>query len=41
MADSGHIGHDVTPFDLAYKLDSNNSGENVNRYVQARPFVGE
>ena len=40
-ADSGHIGHDVTPFDLAYELDNNNLGVNVNRYVQVRPFVGE
>ena len=41
MADSGHIGHDVTPFDLAYKLDNNNLGTNVYDYVKVRPFVGE
>ena len=35
------MGHDVAPFDLAYKLDNNNLGANVNSYVQVRPFVGE
>ena len=39
--DSGHIGHDVTPFRLAYKLDNNRHGYNVSRYVDVRPFVGE
>ena len=39
--DSGHIGHDVTPFNLAYKLDNNKHGSNVSRYVDVRPFIGE
>ena len=41
IGDSGHIGHDVTPFNLAYKLDGNTFGGNVSKYVDVRPFVGE
>ena len=35
---SGHIDHDVTPFDLAYKLDGNTHGQNVDAYIRVRPL---
>ena len=37
---SGHMGHDVTPFNLACKPDGNMLGGNVSKYIDVRP-VGE
>ena len=34
---NGHIAHDVEPFDLAYRLDGNAHGSNVEKYIQVRP----
>jgi len=36
----GHIGEDVEPFDLAYRLDGNKHGINVDKYISVRPFTG-
>lgn len=38
--DSGHIGHDVNPFNLAYSLDENSLGTHVDQYIAVRPFLG-
>ncbi len=34
----GHIGNDVEPFDLAYSLDGNRYGRNVDLYIRVRPL---
>lgn len=34
---NGHFAHDVEPFDLAYRLDGNAHGSNVEKYIQVRP----
>ena len=39
FSDSGHIGHDVSPFDLAYDLDGGGFGSNVRRYLSVRPLI--
>ena len=41
LTSSGHMGNDVEPFDLAYELDGNTHGLNVDAYIRVRPFIGE
>lgn len=37
FSQNGHLAHDVEPFDLAYRLDGNKHGANVEKYIQVRP----
>lgn len=41
LTSSVHMGNDVKPFDLAYELDWNTHGLNVDAYIRVRPFIGE
>lgn len=39
MWETGHIGHDVTPFDYAYDMDGGTHGTRVSQYVSVRPLI--
>ena len=38
LMSSGHQGNDVEPFDLAFELDGNTHGQNVDAYIRVRPL---